>query len=226
MSKSIKLDDASKKWHRGQGRCIERRLDVRFERQRILIVCEGEKTEPNYFESIKRLLPPHIATIEIYGEGANTLSLVDRARQIRASRSGGDYAFDQVWVVFDRDSFKADAFDNAIHSAVSEGMRCAWSNEAFELWYILHFEYRNTGMPRTEYQGRLEVLLGEPYKKNSVDMYEKLARRGDQRKASSWAKKLQKEFDDLQVPHSKSNPCTTVNMLVEELNKFLEAANE
>ena len=38
-----------------------------------LIICEGEETEPNYFEAIKRILPPDMVNrITISGTGRNT----------------------------------------------------------------------------------------------------------------------------------------------------------
>jgi hypothetical protein len=48
-------------------------------RRYYLIVCEGEKTEPNYFESLKRKLPDNIVKrISIQGVGKNTLSLLKK----------------------------------------------------------------------------------------------------------------------------------------------------
>jgi len=111
--------------------------------EKILIVCEGEKTEPNYFMSINRFLPPGVVEIDIYGEGENTLSLVDTAisHKKRVNRKAKSCPltrpYDQCWVVFDRDSFKADAFDNAIYKAEANDFNVAYSNEAFELWYLL-----------------------------------------------------------------------------------------
>lgn len=218
MGRPVKLTDRHKEWFLQRLPCGERRLNTREERQRFLIVCEGEKTEPNYFESFKQDLPPHVVQLDIYGEGANTISLVERAQFIRDNRKFGDYPFDQVWVVFDCDSFDPADFDNAIHKAGSDGMHCAWSNEAFELWYILHFNFRNTGMSRTEYQGQLGALLGETYRKNAPDMYQKLSRMGNQLQAVAWAKAVHEEFLASGTPPSRSNPCTTVFLLVEELN--------
>lgn len=63
-----------------------------------LIVCEGEKTEPNYFRRFR--VPAEVARIDVQGIGANTVSLV---RKAIALRDAGDY--DQTWCVFDRDSF-------------------------------------------------------------------------------------------------------------------------
>jgi hypothetical protein len=220
MGRPVKLSDQSKEWFR-RCQCNRKRpLKIRAERQRFLIVCEGTKTEPNYFETFKNELPPHVIQLEICGTGANTLSLVSRAQDIMNERANGDYPFDQVWIVFDRDSFDADSFDNAIHKADSSGMSCAWSNEAFELWYILHFEYRNTAMDRAEYQGRLTSLLGAPYRKNAPDVYQKLSQFGNQSQATAWAKALHDGIIESQTPPSRANPCTTVFKLVHELNQF------
>lgn len=221
MGKPVKLSDRDKRWYR-KSTSQNRPKAFRHVRQRILIVCEGIKTEPYYFESIRKQLPPNVVLLQIEGEGANTLSLVERAREIRNGPSFRDYPFDQVWVVFDRDSFPPSDFDNAIARAEADNMRCAWSNEAFELWYILHFEYRNTGMSRSEYQQKIDALPGERYVKNVPDMYDKLSARGNQKQAIAWAQKL---YDDARKRHytpSQSNPCTTVFKLVEELNKYIE----
>jgi len=215
MGKPIKISDRGKIWAK---RSLERKIDIRPERERILIVCEGAKTEPNYFKSIQSTLPRHVVEICIYGEGANTQSLVNRAKEIHNSKKGTDYPYDETWVVFDKDSFGSDQFDNAIRSAESTGMKAAWSNEAFELWYILHFEARQTGMSRTEYKNCLTEYLETPYKKNDPDMYSRLVAKGDESKAIQRAKSLLSSHNG--IPHHDANPCTKVNELVEKLNSF------
>lgn len=220
MGRPVKLSDRDKAWYRRGSRCQERALEARAERERILIVCEGEKTEPNYFAAFKTELPKHVVELEICGEGFNTLSLVERTQELRDKRASGDYPFDQVWVVFDRDSFQPHDFDNAIHKATTDNIECAWSNEAFELWYILHFEYRTTGMSRDEYKGKLTGLLGQEYRKNATDMYRQLAAKGKQKQAIAWARQLHEELEAAGTPASRGNPCTTVYKLVETLNRF------
>jgi hypothetical protein len=49
----------------------------------ILIITEGEKTEPNYFEKF-RVFPKEV--YEIRGVGRNTRSLVDEAERIATDR--------------------------------------------------------------------------------------------------------------------------------------------
>ena len=47
--------------------------------------------------------------------------------------------YSQVWVVFDKDDF--DDFDEAVALAEKYGFKVAWSNQSFEYWLYLHFNY-------------------------------------------------------------------------------------
>lgn len=109
-----------------------RKVNTRELRQRFLIVCEGEKTEPNYFRSFR--VPRNVIEIDIQGVGKNPSKLVNKAKQLQEQEE-----YDQVWCVFDRDSWAPEDFNNAIQNAIKLGFNVAYSNEAFELWYVLHF---------------------------------------------------------------------------------------
>ena len=217
MGKPVKLTDQKKDWFLKR-HSTKRQFRVRPLRERYLIVCEGAKTEPNYFKALRQLLPKNIVEIEIKGIGANTLSLVDIAEAVRDKASNSDYPFDHVWVIFDRDSFPPDNFDNAIHRAAALGIKAGWSNEAFELWYLLHFEERITGLSRTEFKKKLTNYLGQTYKKNATDMYELLQDHGNEDDAMRRANRLH-ELHSGNTP-SRSNPCTHVNKLVKALNEY------
>jgi hypothetical protein len=114
----------------------ERKIDTKEVRQRFLIVCEGEKTEPNYFRNFR---VPGKVYCDVRGFGYNTVSLVRKTIELREQDE-----YDQVWCVFDRDSFPAQDFNNAIALADRNSIRVAYSNEAFELWYLLHFNFYNS----------------------------------------------------------------------------------
>lgn len=66
-----------------------------------------------------------------------------------------------------------------------EHWKCAWSNEAFELWYVLHFREQLGGtVSRTQYQKMLEEDIrastaekGFEYKKNDPQMFARLKAR-------------------------------------------------
>ena len=197
-------------------RNTKRIVRSRQERYRYLIVCEGVKSEPYYFEALKKRLPKKLVDIDIIGAGAETLRIVQIAKEKFDEKRRTPHPYDKVWVVFDRDSFPASDFDNAIHSAAANGFGCAWSNEAFELWYLLHFEFRNTAMTRTKYEKSLSALLGTKYVKNDPGMFAKLEDK--QGTAIKNAGRLLERHAG-QAP-SKSNPATQVHLLVKELNQY------
>ncbi|NJN78050.1 MAG: RloB domain-containing protein [Saprospiraceae bacterium] len=140
-----------------------RREVQKFDRMYFLIVCEGERTEPNYFQSIRSLLPQKdMETIDIQGEGANTITIVNRAIELNEIRRNSEKPnFDEVWAVFDRDSFPAENVNNAKYIAAANNVSCGFSNEAFELWYLLHFMYFDTCVSRHQYA----EMLNEQFSK-------------------------------------------------------------
>lgn len=96
-----------------------------------LIVCEGTKTEPQYFRSFR------LPSVEVIGTGKNTSSLVDEAIRLKESREVRDH----YWCVFDRDSFPARSFNAALQKARSAGFEVAYSNEAFKFAKMLLASY-------------------------------------------------------------------------------------
>ena len=187
----------------------QRQVDRLAVKERFLIVCEGEKTEPNYFAGFR--VPGRVLVIE--GVGRNTLSLVDEAIRLRQETTG---IYDQCWCVFDRDSFPADDFNHAIQKANAAGFQAAYTNEAFELWYLLHFDDHRSALSRTQYGPLLTQRLGHSYRKNSVQIYRELEHR--QEAAVGRAARLRAEYGDAHNPQA-DNPSTTVHLLVEQLRK-------
>jgi hypothetical protein len=141
---------------------IEPALQRRFARQTIrknkqkrtsckfLIVCEGEKTEPNYFKSFPLINNgSYVYELEVYGGKINTIGVVDKALELKNANPD---KYDSVWAVFDKDDFPAENFNQAIINAKNNGINVAWSNEAFELWYLLHFDYIDGKLSRKDYE--------------------------------------------------------------------------
>ncbi|MCW3055308.1 MAG: abortive phage infection protein [Chthonomonadales bacterium] len=183
-------------------------LEVRRQLPRILIVCEGTKTEPNYFRSFR-------VTNDIYGEGIETMRVVEEAMRLNDKEG----PFTQIWCVFDRDDFPAQNFDNAIHmvqSRESTGFRIAYSNESFELWYLLHFEYLDAAVRRTHYIEKLHKLIGRNYEKGDTEIYATLQQVGNEDLAMRYAQRL-REMHGTDKPCSQRCPETTVDLLVKAL---------
>ena len=57
---------------------LSRRQGVREIKQSFLIVCEGEKTEPDYFKAFRMTA----ATVKAVGQAMNTMTLVSKAISI------------------------------------------------------------------------------------------------------------------------------------------------
>ena len=201
-------------WKRQKESYIKRNVAVKDQRCIFLIFCEGERTEPNYFKKFKI----DRRFIRVFGTATNTVSLVKKAIQEVKNAKKEDIIYDQVWCVFDKDDFLDANFNNAISKATANKIRVAYSNEAFELWYILHFDYLDSAISRAQYIPILSAKLGKKYEKNSETIYEELLSK--QKDAIRNAKRLYAEKNNTANP-SKSKPCTTVFMLVEELNKHL-----
>ena len=226
MARKIKIpNERLKRFDREEEK---RKKDIRNKRRYYLIVCEGEKTEPNYFEGLKQDLPKGVLTsfqIDIEGTGRNTESLVDESLRLKAAyEKETGRLIDKLWVVFDKDSFTANSFNTAINRCNSSRpvIGCAWSNEAFELWYLLHFHFYNNAIGREAYQRLIEQsiqpLMGNEYRyrKNSVEMYSILKTHGSIADAIRNAKRLKENFEGRQ-DYANHNPCTMVYELVEEL---------
>lgn len=208
-----------------------KRKDKELERKRkrkkvlpyILIVCEGARTEPNYFEWYKENCKQEI-NVDICGEGKNTVSLVREAIAIKKKiEKEKQIIFDQVWCVFDRDSFEISTYNQAFELAHKNNIKVAYSNECFEVWYLLHFQYFDNEMPRGLVFNKLDNLMkkeyGIAYKKNTHNICELLL--GKQLTAIKNAKKLESKCSNIGIVHHQ-NPSTSVYKLVEELNNYIK----
>lgn len=235
MARKIKIEPAIIK--RLERQEIRRQINSKPKRKRYLIVCEGEKTEPNYFEALKSALPKGVLEVvdfRIIGEGFNTESLVQHAISLRTKwETESSRVIDKLWVVFDKDSFSPAAFNNAIQLCTNTPRtEAAWSNEAFEIWYLLHFEYYNTGITRDTYKQRIQTnfrnkgLIDFVYAKNRSDMFYLLSTYGNLKLAIKHAQKLESTYLGA-GNFANQNPCTTVyKLVIELLNLEKELAEE
>ena len=199
----------------------KRKENVREKLVRFLIVCEGTKTEPHYFEALIKNYISTVREVTIEGEGRATVALVDRTLEIKQELERKNaMSFDRVWVVFDKDDF--DDFNDVIKKANKLGFHSAWTNEAFELWYYLHFEYLDTGIGRADYIKKLEEAFKEKlgdshfeYKKGNPDIYSLLQQYGREDLAKRFAQQLRGLYTG--TDYAAHKPCTMVDKLVEEL---------
>ena len=208
------MSKKQKKDHRKSN--LSRRTGVKVIKQSFLVVCEGENTEPDYFKAFRMTA----ATIKTVGQAMNTMSLVNKAISIREGEKVKKHFYDQCWVVFDKDDYPDNDFNQAILLAQNNGFRVAYSNQAFEYWFLLHFNRYMGAIHRNQYPEMLSRLTGIPYRKIQgfgALMYRLLLSR--QQQAIDNADAVLAEISHGNPAQEESS--TTVQKLVVELNKYL-----
>ncbi len=186
-----------------------------------LVYSEGTRTEPYYVDNIKNRIaekykckPNDIDIIRRNGEKSlHTVDLVNFAitdvkQKLRKGRQ-----INHVWIFFDKDSF--DDF-NAAHNLIlaqndstdknledfyyntQTGIvwHSCWSNECFELWLWLYYDYCESRLTRDDYKDKLNnqpklKKIGFKYEKNIPNIHDILTQNGGSlNNAIRFAKKL------------------------------------
>jgi hypothetical protein len=193
------------------------------ERKYFLIVCEGTRTEPIYFDFLKKFLPKHLLeTVQIIGQGDNTINVVRKAIDERNKRLNDEINpnFDEVWAVFDKDDFPVRRFNEAVKLAEQHGIKSGHTNQAFELWYVLHFQYLNTALNRGDYFKILSKIFNKKYQKNDEEIVALLFEKGNVKQAIEWAKDLSEIHEN--VTPADACPSTQLHILVEKILTYSE----
>lgn len=223
MSRRQSKED--KKFERNK-RKDNRKKEIKKELDRVIIACEGTVTEKQYFQAIfdELVRIKNIAkTSLVIATHSHTDPKGVLADLLKALEK--DSEFEHKWIVIDRDEIKpnggghdVDNFNGAISSAEANGINVAHSNPSFEIWYLLHFEYRNTALTRDEVIGELKKYVD--YAKNSKTIYTELL--SSQQFAIENAKKLEAmhTLHERKINPTIDNPSTTVYKLVEVLNRL------
>lgn len=140
-----------------------RREPFRDPRPIVLIVCEGEETEKQYFEKFALHNKNARIRVEVADETGVPFSLVEFAKRFkretdkRAKRQKDEnISYDSVWCVFDVDEHPR--IPDAKVMAAAHGINLAISNPCFELWLILHLRESPGMQHRHDMQDLLETL--------------------------------------------------------------------
>jgi RloB-like protein len=197
-------------------------IDSIEKKKRFLIVCEGQ-TEELYFKSF----PVLTADVRPVHQGCSKSSLVEC---VAYYLDGENY--DEIWCVFDMD-YKIDEigqyedFDKAIQAAHQAGYKCAYSNDSFELWFVLHYQYIDQQQLRTFFFQKLSHYWELNYEKNgkqryfATSTYKRLLDDPDANQSFA-IKNARKLFESQSTKkYHLQNPVTTAYLLVEELNLHL-----
>lgn len=123
---------------------LKRRVSRRSSYDKVLIVCEGEKTEPNYFNELVHYYKLNSANVEIDGTcGSSPKSILKRAEQLAKIEQDKGDSYDRIYCVFDKDSHET--YDDIITKISLKKPASLFfhiiSVPCFEYWLLLHFQY-------------------------------------------------------------------------------------
>lgn len=169
-----------------QKKQLERKQGRRASYDRILIVSEGSRTEPNYFREIRSAFRLHTANVEVRPSelGTAPIQVVQYAKELFENgdrhKNIQQRAFEQIYAVFDRDDHGS--YHDAL--ALSEQLNGKLRNDArqpvvfqaiasvpsFELWLLLHYEDIQIPLHRDEVMSRLKRHI-PGYEKGSGTAY-------------------------------------------------------
>lgn len=200
-----------------KARDLNRRASKRSSYEKVLIVCEGEKTEPNYFNEIVDYYQINTANIEIDGtSGSSPTSVFERALELYAKEKAKGDSFDRVYCVFDKDSHESyPRTVGAIKSQRPAGtFYVATSVPCFEYWLILHYQYTTRPYSTSvDAYNDLRALMPD-YQKGSTNLFSKLIDQLEFAKANAIRANAQanENFTD--------NPTTQIHELVEYLQNI------
>jgi hypothetical protein len=195
--------------------------------ERILIVSEGSKTEPNYLKEILQhyriptanycILPSELGTAPLQVvQFAYDLFLNGDAHRRIKKRS-----FERVYAVFDRDDHKsyhealvlADRFGKE-ELVNDQGEKILFQSVVsvpnFELWFLLHFKLVSAPISRKDVLNQLKKYIPK-YEKGKAGYFELI--RNNLNDAINNSKKLAKSTDK----HDGKIPYTDIGNLVEFL---------
>jgi hypothetical protein len=125
---------------------------------KLLIVCEGEVTEPTYFHGVRRTRRVPKERLVIHEAAGAPWTIVTTAIDLKAENDhmndrDGITVEDHVWAVFDCDRHPRLA--EAMALATSNGVHVGFSNPSFELFLLYHYQ----SLERSEERNRVSSLL-------------------------------------------------------------------
>jgi hypothetical protein len=200
---------------RAETRSLRRRIGTRRPKKTLVVFCEGEKTEPQYLEALKK--QPEIrdvAAVDLRIEtghgGAVPLTLVALAIDARSRAVAEEAEIDEFWCVFDVEwPRNHPGLSDAARQARENDIRLAITNPCFELWLILHFNDHGAWLDNDDARRLRRALDGSTGKSLDAGKYMPLVGAAA-RRAADLERRHQK--DATVFPHD--NPSSGMHRLI------------
>jgi hypothetical protein len=209
---------------RGGGR-VARTLGAKETLPRILIVCEGKKTEPLYFDALRRNMDYPMERFGIVGgniSGTDPKCVVEYAKKRRNEINrevGRDanlmVANENVFCIFDRDEHER--LTDALQQARDNNFTIGYSNPSFELWYLLHYSDQTAHIERDDVIRKLKNHVKD-YDKTEEGIFELI--KDNEPDAVGRAESLRRMHNKNGTDEIKANPRTTVDEVIAKIRNL------
>lgn len=187
----------------------------------VLIVTEGEKTEPNYLNGLIDHLELSTANIVVIPDAdSDPPSIIDFCENIQKAAKKSGEAYDRLCCVFDGDvKHRCDAArDKALRS--KEKFLCYVTTPCFEYWLLLHFEFTRQPFAATPNSTACASVIRRL--KNHIPDYEKGALNIFSQVRERLATAISNGGRSLAESNAdgEPNPSTEIHLLVEYLREL------
>lgn len=212
---------------------LVRKQETKLPLKAFLIACEGICSEPNYINGLvlneksnRKIADGTVVKIAPHQHSDPYGVLQDLLRSPNYEN------YDELWIVIDRDEVELkrkgfgghteENFQKALKESKEHGVKVACSNPCFELWIVLHFEYRDTACSRGDIQKKALVKI------NSILPKEKQLKKVENLKSLENLYNLLKDRVDIarrnakklrSNEEAKANPSTGMYKLLDSLLK-------
>jgi hypothetical protein len=200
---------------RARGRSLKRSVGIRRPKKTLLVFCEGERTEPEYLNALKRQPSVRdVASVDLRVEtgqgGSVPLTLVSLAVDARRRARDEDGEIDEFWCVFDVEwPRNHPGLKEAIERARQYNIKLAISNPCFELWLILHYKFQGAWLNNDDARRLLRSLDGADDKGLDAAKYMPL-----RSTARSHAEALEKRHRENGTSFPHDNPSSGMHRLI------------
>lgn len=199
---------------------LSRKKSLRSSYDKVLIVCEGEKTEPIYFNGLIKHYQLNSANVAIVGAcGSSPKSVFEKAEELATQEERKGDKYDSIYCVFDKDSHSS--YNETISKInKKQGFHAITSVPCFEYWILLHFIYTTKPFNGTHTKSISQEVYDElkkyfpDYEKSRKDLFSLLLPHIE------FAKNNAQRANGVAKSMNTDNPTTSVDALVTYLQNI------
>ncbi len=199
---------------------VDRRKAKKTDHDRVLIVCEGEKTEPNYLEELIDYLQLSSADIVVDGRSDSSPDKIFKyAKEKRQEEIQRGDVYNRIYCVFDKDEHSTfeETKQKILRYRPNNLFIPCISISCFEYWILLHYEYSTRPYHRKGDKSPCHCVIDDlkkyipDYEKNRRGIFQEIEPK------TKFAIANSKRIQTQNAETGTDNPSTQMHELVEYL---------